>query len=86
MSIELPVATRHYRDMTEKLLKVTLNPNKEQQHMFVFQFARGIKLVILTGKFHYYSPALKKWGLYWICLVLPEFGGSVIIQMKLEYL
>ena len=41
-----------------------------------------------------YSPALKKWGLYWICLVLPEFCGSVIlslchsviIQMKLEYL
>ena len=31
----------------------------------------------------YYSPALKKWGLYWICLV---FRNSVIIQMKLEYL
>ena len=27
MSIELPVATRHRRDMTEKLLKATLNPN-----------------------------------------------------------
>ena len=26
-----------------------------------------------------------KAGLYWICLVLPEFCGSVIIQMKLEY-
>ena len=24
---ELPVATRHHRDMTEKLLKATLNPN-----------------------------------------------------------
>ena len=24
MSVELPVATRHRRDMTEKLLKVTL--------------------------------------------------------------
>ena len=42
----------------------------------------------------YYSPALKKWGLYWICLVIPEFCGSVIlsfrhsviIQVKLEYL
>ena len=32
MSIELPVATRHHRDMTEKLLKATLNPNKQQQH------------------------------------------------------
>ena len=27
MSIELPVATRHRRDMIEKLLKATLNPN-----------------------------------------------------------
>ena len=27
MSIELPVATRHRRDMTGKLLKATLNPN-----------------------------------------------------------
>ena len=38
---------------------------------------------------NYYSPALKKWGLYWICLVLAEFCGSVILsknQMKLEYL
>ena len=35
---------------------------------------------------YFYSPALKKWGLYWICLVLPEFCHSVIIQMKLEYL
>ena len=35
---------------------------------------------------HYYSLSLKKWGLYWICLVLPAFCGSVIIQMKLEYL
>ena len=27
VSTELPVATRHRRDMTEKLLKATLNPN-----------------------------------------------------------
>ena len=27
MSIELPVTTRHRRDMTDKLLKATLNPN-----------------------------------------------------------
>ena len=27
MSIELPVATRYRRDMTEKLLKATFNPN-----------------------------------------------------------
>ena len=29
MSIELPVATRHRRDMTKKLLKATLNPNSQ---------------------------------------------------------
>ena len=32
MSIELPVATRHRRDMTEKLLKATLNPNKQHNN------------------------------------------------------
>ena len=31
--IELPVATRHRRDMTEKMMKATLNPNKQQQTM-----------------------------------------------------
>ena len=31
MSTELPVATRHHHDMTEKLLKATLNKNKQQQ-------------------------------------------------------
>ena len=44
----------------------------------------------LTGKgdCYIYSPALKKWGLYWICPVILSlsFCLSVIIQMKLEYL
>ena len=31
VSTELPVATRHRRNMTEKLLKATFNPNKQQQ-------------------------------------------------------
>ena len=31
MNIELLIATRHRRDMTKKLLKATLNPNKQQQ-------------------------------------------------------
>ena len=46
VSIELPVATRHRRDMSEKLevlyypgseklLKATLNPNKQQQQFFL---------------------------------------------------
>ena len=36
VSIELPVATRHRRDMTDKLLKAMLNPNK-QQHLSSLQ-------------------------------------------------
>ena len=35
LSIKFPVATRHRRDMTEKLLKATLNPNKQQQQYFL---------------------------------------------------
>ena len=31
VSIELPVATRHRRDMIEELLKATLNQNKQQK-------------------------------------------------------
>ena len=31
-SIELPVTTRHRRDMTENLFKATLSSNKQQQH------------------------------------------------------
>ena len=30
---QLPVATRHRREMTENLLKATLNPNKQQQQL-----------------------------------------------------
>ena len=29
MSIEHPIATKHHRDMTEKLLKATVNPKKQ---------------------------------------------------------
>ena len=41
VSIELPVATRSLRDMAEKLLNATLNPDKQQQHKnvwFLFDF------------------------------------------------
>ena len=31
LSIEVPASTRHRRDITEKLLKVTLNQNKQTQ-------------------------------------------------------
>ena len=35
VSIELPVATRQQRDMIEKLLKATLNQNKETNKTLV---------------------------------------------------
>ena len=40
--------------------------------------------------YHIYSPALKKWGLYWICPVCPSvilsFCNSVIIFVSSQYL
>ena len=33
VSIELPVASRHCHDMTEKLLKATINRNKQEEEM-----------------------------------------------------
>ena len=41
MSIELPVATKHRRDMTEQMLK-TSNPNKQTDN-------KQTKLVVITG-------------------------------------
>ena len=38
VSTELPVATRDCRDMTEKLLKVMLNPNKQKTTAMEAQF------------------------------------------------
>ena len=32
---------------------------------------------------HFYNPALKKWGLYWICPVLLWFCHSVTFQIKI---
>ena len=46
-------------------------------------FERGVLLniwIIITAIEGYYSPALKKWELYWICLVLPSFCHSVILS------
>ena len=69
VSIELPVATRHRRDMIEKLLKATLNPNS---HTFKFTcisenltacpiFTSLLLTVylyfVVTAKFHFYLIA-----------------------------
>ena len=43
MSIELFVTTSYHRDMTEKLLKATLNQNKQTNNP---QICVGIKLVL----------------------------------------
>ena len=50
-------------------------------------------LALFVQFLNFYSPALKKWGLYWICLVLPSFCDchfvilsfchSVTFQMKI---
>ena len=52
MSIELPVATRHCRDTTEKLLTATLNPNKQQQ-----RFGTGNGVL-----FPHFGPTLSRIG------------------------
>ena len=42
----------------------------------------GIRLLLLIRPFiFHYSPALKKFGLYWICLVIPSFYHSVILSL-----
>ena len=45
MSIELPVTTRHRRDMIEKLLKATLNPNSHTVRRIIA--IEGFDLIIV---------------------------------------
>ena len=49
VSIEIPVATRHRRDMTEKLLKPTLNPNTHTHLFSCFSVLFSI-VIISFGK------------------------------------
>ena len=57
-----------------KKFQITQFQRKRILKFFTTYVAILIKCLI------FYSPALKKWGLYWICLVLPEFCGSVILS------
>ena len=41
-------------------------------------FVKSILPRAFIGSF--FSPALKKWGLYWICLVFPDFCHSVVLS------
>ena len=47
VSIELPVASRHRRDMTEKLLKVTLNPNTHTHTHTHFRMTSFLPIIYL---------------------------------------
>ena len=42
VSTELPVTSRHHRDMTEKLLKVTLNPKKTTTNKIIHRSINSI--------------------------------------------
>ena len=55
MNIELPAATRHRRDMTEKLLKATLNPNTHT-HIVAYIFEqRRVSCSISEALFQIYA-------------------------------
>ena len=59
VSTELPVASRHRRDITKKLLKATLNPNKQQQQQQ--QQHRSIEMLVLKLKKEYTSRFKAFW-------------------------
>ena len=48
VSTELPVAIRHFSDMTENLLKATFNPNKQQQQLRVSFMSLHVVLQVVT--------------------------------------
>ena len=68
VSIELPVATRHGHDMTEKLLKVTLNPNKQQQKGKQEQSDLGLPFVFRPKTWNHYGVICFSWIIYSILL------------------
>ena len=49
MSTELPVATRHHRDMTEKLLKATLDPNTHTLRPGCLKIKEHYGILLLQG-------------------------------------
>ena len=57
VSNELPVTTRHHRDMTEKLLKATSGLNK-QQH-FLFGSSHIFSLIICRPNFLFCHVRIK---------------------------
>ena len=62
--------------------KNLIGMNIKLSTLILQNFPPNVHVYLFTFTCVNYSPTF----LYWICLVLPEFCGSVIIQMKLEYL
>ena len=52
MSTELLVATRHRRNMTEKMLKATLNSNTHTLNIFKLLFLKKKSAWPIEAKFH----------------------------------
>ena len=50
---------------------------QQRETMFVKSVA-----IVVHCIYSFYSPALKKWGLYWICPVLPLFRNSAILLFR----
>ena len=59
VSTELPVATRHNHIMTEKLLKATLYPNKQQQMCLIFFYIRKMTVAAMCVTVVIMPPTLK---------------------------
>ena len=60
MSIELPVATRHRRDMTEKLLKATLNPNTHTHTLYTVKLRTLDKVFLIILKLDQYCFTIEE--------------------------
>ena len=60
--IEIPIATRHRRDMTEKMLKATLNQNIQQQNNII-SYLVFVKIVVEVESFtsHLIQIRLSYW-------------------------
>ena len=90
MSTALPVATRHHRDMIEKLLKATLNPNKQQHDSQIMmkktqgnKYIKDGNLMIIKTKKNvcvFQVSALNKLGM------LGRHYFIVMFYMEIEFL
>ena len=90
VSVELPAATSHRHDMTEKLLKATLNPNTHTHKPLVWvrQEGRGIKKKI-PGPNRTVEPVRPAMAVHWksaCCLFLGGWTALFIVHLFWEVL